>query len=128
MVLVKVLYLENFKNIFDLYINNSTTDKKVLGSKVVDESMAEFALGQCAMVQNGNWAAGQILGVAGNKVAAEDIKFLPIRTNNTQLRFLNRETGVDEQDLVLAWDPLGCGNERAKRASHTTHCRHTTAR
>jgi raffinose/stachyose/melibiose transport system substrate-binding protein len=52
----------------------------LLGAKTVDESMAEFALGQCAMVQNGNWAAGQILGVAGNKVAAEDIKFLPIYT------------------------------------------------
>lgn len=40
--------------------------------------MAEFALGQCAMVQNGNWAAAQILGTPGNKVAAEDIKFLPL--------------------------------------------------
>ena len=40
--------------------------------------MAEFALGQCAMVQNGNWAAAQILGEAGNVVAAEDIKFLPL--------------------------------------------------
>ena len=40
--------------------------------------MAEFALGQCAMVQNGNWGASQILGVPGNTVADEDIKFLPI--------------------------------------------------
>ena len=64
----------------DLYTNNSLTAKTLLGGKTVDESMAEFALGQCAMVQNGNWAAGQILGVAGNKVAAEDIKFLPIYT------------------------------------------------
>ena len=30
------------------------------------------------MVQNGNWAAAQILGTAGNKVAKEDIKFLPL--------------------------------------------------
>ncbi|MGN1161229.1 MAG: ABC transporter substrate-binding protein [Candidatus Fimenecus sp.] len=71
-------YNENFKNIFDLYINNSTTDKKVLGSKIVDESMAEFALGQCAMVQNGNWAWGQISDVKGNKVKAENVKYLPI--------------------------------------------------
>jgi len=73
-------YNENFKNIMDLYTNNSLTAKTLLGAKTVDESMAEFALGQCAMVQNGNWAAGQILGVDGNKVAAEDIKFLPIYT------------------------------------------------
>ena len=71
-------YSDNFKNIFDLYINNSTTDKKVLGSKIVDESMAEFALGQCAMVQNGNWAWSQINGIDKNTVKAENIKYLPI--------------------------------------------------
>lgn len=71
-------YNENFKNLMDLYANNSVTEKTLLGSKSVDDSMAEFALGQCAMVQNGNWAAAQILGTAGNKVAKEDIKFLPL--------------------------------------------------
>lgn len=71
-------FSDNFKNIFDLYINNSVSDRKVLGSKIVDESMAEFALGQCAMVQNGNWAWSQISQVSGNKVKAENIKYLPI--------------------------------------------------
>lgn len=71
-------YSDNFRNIFDLYINNSVSDRKVLGSKVVDESMAEFALGQCAMVQNGNWAWSQIKNVDGNKVKAENVKYLPI--------------------------------------------------
>ena len=73
-------YSENFKNIFDLYINNSVVDKKILGSKVVDESMAEFALGQCAMVQNGNWAWNQIKDIKGNTVKSENIKYLPIYT------------------------------------------------
>ena len=77
---IEFKYGKNMKNIMDLYTNNSLTAKTLLGGKTVDESMAEFALGQCAMVQNGNWAAGQILGFAGNKVAAEDIKFLPIYT------------------------------------------------
>ncbi len=75
---IEFTYSDNFKNIYDLYINNSVTDKKVLGSKVVDESMAEFALGQCAMVQNGNWAWGQIKNVKGNTVQSENIKYLPI--------------------------------------------------
>ncbi len=75
---IEFLYSENFKSIFDLYINNSIVDKKILGSKVVDESMAEFALGQCAMVQNGNWAWGQIKNVKGNTVKSENIKYLPI--------------------------------------------------
>jgi len=71
---------EHFKNIFDLYINNSTTDPKLLGSRQVADSMAEFALGQCAMVQNGNWAWSQISDVEGNTVNENDIHFLPIYT------------------------------------------------
>ena len=67
---IKFQYSDNFKNLFDLYLNNSVTLKTLLGSKSVDDSMAEFALGQSAMVQNGNWAWGQISGVAGNTVKA----------------------------------------------------------
>jgi raffinose/stachyose/melibiose transport system substrate-binding protein len=76
----KFQYSDNYKNIFDLYINDSTNPPTLLGSKSVDDSMAEFALGQCAMVQNGNWAWGQISGVDGNVVKAEDVAFLPIYT------------------------------------------------
>lgn len=73
-------YSDNYKNIFDLYINNSCTAPGLLGSKSTDDSMSEFALGQVAMVQNGNWGWGQISGVSGNMVAEEDVKFLPIYT------------------------------------------------
>lgn len=71
---------KEYKNIFDLYINNSVTEPALLGSKQVDDSMAEFALGKVAFVQNGNWAWSQINGVAGNVVTEEDIKFMPIYT------------------------------------------------
>lgn len=71
-------YSKNFENIFDLYVNNSVTAKTLLGSKSVADSMAEFALGEAAMVQNGNWAWSQISGVQGNTVKAADIKMLPI--------------------------------------------------
>ncbi|NLZ50005.1 MAG: carbohydrate ABC transporter substrate-binding protein [Clostridiales bacterium] len=77
---IEFKYGENYKNIFDLYINNSVTDSKLLGSKTVADSMAEFALGEVAMVQNGNWAWSQISGVDGNVVKESDIKFLPIYT------------------------------------------------
>ena len=40
--------------------------------------MEEFALGKCAMVQNGNWAWKQISDTEGNVVSEEDCKFLPI--------------------------------------------------
>ncbi len=77
---IKFQYSQNFKNIFDLYINNSVTDKKALGTKTVSDSMAEFALEKCAMVQNGNWAWSQIAEVEGNKVTKENVKYLPIYT------------------------------------------------
>jgi len=71
-------YADNFSKIFDLYLDNSVTKKTLLGSKSVADSMAEFALGEAAMVQNGNWAWSQISGVKGNTVKSEDIKMLPI--------------------------------------------------
>ncbi len=77
---IEFKYSDNFKNIFDLYTNNSITDKKLLGSKSVADSMAEFALGKVAMVQNGNWAWSQISDVKGNTVKADDIKMMPIYT------------------------------------------------
>lgn len=111
-------YSENMKNIWDLYLNNSTTAPGLLGSKSVDDSMAEFALGQAAMVQNGNWGASQILGVKGNKVADSDIKFLPIYTGiegeeNAGLNVgtenylcINSNVSAEQQEMAdqfLAW-------------------------
>ena len=71
-------YADNFKNIFDLYVNNSCTDKMELGSKTVSDSMEEFVQGKVAMVQNGNWAWSQIESIDGNVVGEDDVKFLPI--------------------------------------------------
>ena len=75
---IEFTYIDNLKQIFDLYLNNSTTDPKLLGSKGVNDSMAEFALGQAAMVQNGNWAWSQIAEVSGNVVKEDSIGFIPI--------------------------------------------------
>ncbi len=73
-------YADQFRNIFDLYLNNSVVDRKTVGTKTVMDSMSEFALEKCAMVQNGNWAWAQISGVSGNKVKADNVKYLPIYT------------------------------------------------
>lgn len=98
-------YSDNFRNIFDLYLNNSTVDKKMLGSKITDESMAEFALGECAMVQNGSWAWSQISGVAGNTVSAENIRMMPI--------YMGIE-GENEQGLCIGTENFLCINSAAK--------------
>ncbi|MEG0325841.1 MAG: ABC transporter substrate-binding protein [Cellulosilyticaceae bacterium] len=108
-------YEENYKNIFDLYIKNSASEPGLLGSKSVDDSMAEFALGQVAMVQNGNWAWGQINGVEGNVVSEDDIKYLPIYTGmpgeetqglciGTENYFaINGKISKEKQDMSVAF-------------------------
>lgn len=71
-------YNKEFKQLFDLYLTDSTVAASLTSGKSVTDSMAEFAMGKCAMVQNGNWAWGQISKVAGNTVKEADVKFLPI--------------------------------------------------
>ena len=100
-------YSDNFKNIWDLYINNSTCAPGLLGSKAVTDSMAEFALGQCAMVQNGNWAWGQISDVEGNTVKEEDVKFMPIYTGIA---------GEENQGLCTGTENFWCVNSQASEA------------
>jgi len=101
---VEFRFADNFKKLFDLYINNSVTDPKLIGSKQVADSMAEFALGQCAMVQNGNWAWSQISDIPGNKVRAEDIGMLPI--------FMDTD-GEDKQGICIGTENFFAINKRA---------------
>lgn len=121
-------YAENFKNIFDLYLNNSCTAPGLLGSKSVDDSMTEFALGKVAMVQNGNWAWGQIADIAGNIVTAEDIKFLPIYTGmegeekqglcigTENFIAVNSQTSAENQAASIAFLEWLFSSEEGKKA------------
>jgi raffinose/stachyose/melibiose transport system substrate-binding protein len=72
-------YAEQFKNILDLYLTDSTVSKDAAGNGSVDDSMTEFAMGQAAIAQNGNWAWGQI-NIDGSVVKAEDLYYMPIYT------------------------------------------------
>lgn len=97
-------YSENFKKLFDLYLENSTVPRSALGTKTVADSMAEFALEKCAMVQNGSWAYAQIAGESGNKVSAEEVRFLPLYMG-----------GKDEstQGICIGTENYYCINEKA---------------
>lgn len=99
-------YDKEFKNIFDLYLNDSVIAPKNVGVKTVDNSMAEFALEECAMVQNGNWAWGQISGVSGNKVKAENVKYLPIYTG---------VAGEENQGLCIGTENFFCINAKSSK-------------
>lgn len=100
-------YNPNFKNIFDLYINNSCTEPAMLGSKTVEDSMSEFALGKVAMVQNGNWGWGQVSGVDGNTVKEDKVKFLPIYTG---------VSGEEKQGLCTGTENFFCVNSQSSEA------------
>ena len=52
---IKGTYLDNYKNIFDLYINNSTCDPTELAGKTADDSRNEFLAGEAVFYQNGSW-------------------------------------------------------------------------
>ncbi|MCC3870379.1 ABC transporter substrate-binding protein [Terrisporobacter mayombei] len=100
-------YADQYKNIFDLYINNSTCAPTLLGSKTVSDSMAEFALGKAAMVQNGNWGWGQISEVEGNTVKEKDVKFMPIYTG---------AKGEEKQGLCIGTENFFSINNKASEA------------
>lgn len=59
---IKGTYLDNYKNIFDLYINNSTCDPTELSSKTGDDSRNEFLNSQAVFFQNGSWEYGNLSG------------------------------------------------------------------
>ncbi len=104
---IEFTYSENMKNIMDLYLNNSCVEPALTGSKTVTDSMAEFALGKAAMVQNGNWAWSQIADVEGNTVAEEDVKFMPI--------YVGVE-GEENQGLCIGTENFFSVNSQASKA------------
>ena len=105
---IEFTHNEKFKNVFDLYLHNSSTDPKMLGSKAVNDSMAEFALGQVAMIQNGNWAWNQIAEVQGNVVKEDDVKFLPIYSGLA---------GEENQGLCIGTENYFAINKQASEAN-----------
>ena len=52
---IKGTYLDNYKNVFDLYITDSTCDPAELSSKTGDDSRNEFLAGEAVFYQNGTW-------------------------------------------------------------------------
>ena len=53
---IKGEFLDNYKQIFDLYITDSTCDPSQLASKTGDDATNEFATGKAVFYQNGSWA------------------------------------------------------------------------
>ena len=74
---IKGTYLDNYKNIFDLYINNSTCDPTELAGKTGDDSRNEFLDNEAVFYQNGSWEYTNLVG-DGKPFTDDDLTMLPI--------------------------------------------------
>ena len=75
---IEFTYHNEYKALFDLYINNSLTSRNLLGDKSYDDAVSEFATGKAAFIQQGNWVYSNIKSVAGNTINDDDIGMIPI--------------------------------------------------
>ena len=71
---IKGTYLDNYKNIYDLYINNSTCDPKELSSKTSEDTLNEFREGKAVFYQNGSWEYGNV----AKAFKDDELKMIPI--------------------------------------------------
>lgn len=82
-------YLDKYKNIWDLYINNSTVDSSSLTAVTGDQATAEFTSEKAVFYQNGTWAYSDI-----KSIGDDNIGYIPIYA------------GIDD-----ASEGLSCGTE-----------------
>lgn len=98
---IKGTYLENYKNIWDLYITDSVCAPSLLSSKTGEDATADFALGDAVFYQNGTWAYTDL---SGNGMADESLGMLPI--------YIGVE-GEENQGLCTGSENYWCVNKNA---------------
>ena len=96
---IKGTYLDNYKNVWDLYINNSTTDPKQLSTKTGDDAVAEFVSGQAVFYQNGTWAYADV-----SSLGDDNLGMLPI--------YIGAD-GEENQGLCTGSENYWCVNAKA---------------
>ena len=100
---IKGTYLDNYRDIWDLYINNSTTAGKDLSAKTGDDSRNEFLNGEAVFFQNGSWEYGSLSA----KYSDDELAMIPIYI------------GVGEeasQGLCTGTENYWCVNKNASEA------------
>lgn len=71
---IKGTYLDNYRDMWDLYINNSTCNPAELSGKTGDDSLNEFREGKAVFYQNGSWAYGDLKGTFSD----DELQMIPI--------------------------------------------------
>ena len=71
-------YMDNFKAVWDMYVNTSSADKKTLESGIYNAE-TEFGMGEAVFYQNGNWEFAPLTNPEnGFELTAEDLGMMPI--------------------------------------------------
>ncbi|MEN6470261.1 MAG: ABC transporter substrate-binding protein [Clostridiaceae bacterium] len=96
---IKGTYLENYKAIWDLYINNATCAPTELAAKTGNDAVSEFVDGQAVFYQNGTWAYNDI-----KSVGDENLYMLPI--------YIGAD-GEENQGLCTGSENFWCVNKNA---------------
>ena len=71
---IKGTYLNEYRQIWDLYINNSTCEPKDLSAKTGTDSENEFLNGEAVFFQNGSWEYGALSA----KYTDEELAMIPL--------------------------------------------------
>lgn len=72
---IKGTYLDNYRAIWDLYINNSTADPAEISAKTGDDSRNEFIAGEAVFFQNGSWEYNSLID---SGYTADDLAMIPV--------------------------------------------------
>ena len=99
---IKGTYLDNFRQIWNLYIHNATCEPAVIGAKTGEDAASEFALGEAVFYQNGTWAYEDCVSEG---LTDEDLGMLPIYIG---------APGEENQGLCTGSENYWCINRRAK--------------
>lgn len=107
---LKGTYLDNYRDIFDLYITDSTTEGKDLASKTMDDSEREFLNGEAVFFQNGSWEYTNLIdgGMTDDQltmipiyIGASDEANQGLSTGTENYWVVNKEASADDIQATL---------------------------
>ena len=70
---IKGTYLDNYRQIWDLYINNATCEPTEISTKTADDATADFVTEEAVFYQNGTWEYNNVADIGD-----ENLGILPI--------------------------------------------------
>lgn len=73
---IKGTYMQNYKNLWDLYISNSAVDPSTLAAGGYDAE-AEFGKEQAVFYQNGSWEWAALTGTEANQYGLDNLSMIP---------------------------------------------------